>query len=341
MPYFQVMKTMLRTRNITIALHVLIWSALLLLPYLVSDAGNDYRIGPLPGLYFTISGIIHLAIFYTNAFVLLPVFFNRRYWWLYIPLAALLLLASLTLKHIILSNWFPAVLENKAAYRFVFGPSFFIFIISVIYWRVNKIRRQEQQKKDEQAAQLQTELKFLRSQINPHFIFNVLTNLISLARKKSDQLEPALIRLSELMRYMLYDSRDDRVPLEKEITYLESYIELQKMRFGNDIEIESSISLEDDHVYMIEPMLLVPFVENAFKHGTDYIRQQLVVKDGVLTFTVENACDETARDQKDENSGIGLNNVKTRLHLLYKNKHRLTIDERAQHFHITLVLTLT
>src|ERR1700749_39736 len=114
---------------------------------------------------------------------------------------------------------------------------------------------------------LRTELSFLRSQINPHFLFNILNSLTSLARKKSDQLEPSIISLSQLMRYMLYDSSDNKVPLAKEMEYLESYINLQKLRFGADLKVDVTFSINNDDC-LVEPMLFIPMVENAFKYGT-------------------------------------------------------------------------
>jgi hypothetical protein len=316
-------------------IHVLIWSILLLLPYIVSTSANDYKIGPIPGLFFTISGLIHMGIFYSNAFFFYPRLINK--WWLYIPTAILLLMCSFWLKYHILASWFPDVLKDVTAYKFIFGPSVGIFVISIIYRRVlNKIRYEKAQEQ-KRTEQLSTELKFLRSQISPHFLFNVLTNLVSLARKKSDQLESSLIMLSDLMRYMLYDTQGKKVPLTKEIEYLQSYIELQKLRFGSEVAINTVIELEGN--YTIEPMLLIPFVENAFKHGVEQINIQLSVKNGQLTFDVTNRFDH--ENEKDENSGIGLTNVRSRLDLLYKDKHTLLIREDDNLFHVTLTLMIT
>src|SRR4051794_38904733 len=188
-------------------LHVTIWSILILLPYLVSSADNDYRIGDIPGIFFTISGFIHAAIFYINAFYLYPVLLNKRFWWLYILLSVLLIVGSFQLKYHILISWFPHILKNTAAAKFVFGPSVAVFIVSIVYRKVIDQIRLERELKERKTTQLETELKFLRSQINPHFLFNVLTNLVSLARKKSNKLEQALIMLSDLMRYSVYDAQ--------------------------------------------------------------------------------------------------------------------------------------
>jgi hypothetical protein len=340
------MKISVKFQHISIALHVFVWGMILLLPYFVSSAEHDYKIGPIPGPFFTLAGFIHLFIFYFNAFYLIPRLLNRRWWWLYIIASAILIISSFQLKYHLLLWWFPDVLNDMSAYKFVFAPSIGIFVISIVYRKVvDKIISDRKQQKIE-AEQLSTELKFLRSQISPHFLFNVLTNLVSLARKKSDQMEPSLIMLSELMRYMLYDTQGKKVALGKEVSYLNNYIELQKLRFGNDVEINYNVDpgIEKGD-YTIEPMLLIPFVENAFKHGVAHqgypkISISTSVKNDVLLFEVENQIDDQSNSSKDENSGIGLANVKSRLDLLYKGKHTLKIKTENNLFHITLTLML-
>lgn len=145
--------------------HVSIWSIFILLPYLVSSADNNYKIGAIPGVFFAISGFIHAAIFYGNAFYLYPVLLNKRFWWLYTLVSILLIVGSFQLKHDILSNWFPQVLKNTTADKFVFGPSVFIFIISIVYRKVIDQIRLERELKERRTTQLETELKFPRSQI--------------------------------------------------------------------------------------------------------------------------------------------------------------------------------
>ena len=328
-------------------IHALIWAILLLLPYMVSTGANDYKVGPIPGLFFTISGLIHMAIFYSNAFFFYPRLWNRKYWWLYLPGALLLLFVSFQLKYHILAFWFPDVLKDMTSYKFIFGPSVGIFFISIVYRRIADKLRFEKEQEQRRTEQLSTELKFLRSQISPHFLFNVLTNLVALARKKSDQLESSLIMLSDLMRYMLYDTQGRKVSVIKEIEYLKSYIALQKLRFGSEVAVNTEMDTEaETEYYTIEPMLLIPFVENAFKHGVNYLSQpqidiRLSVKEGQLTFDVKNRFDDENVTGKDENSGIGLSNVRTRLDMLYRHKHTLLIRDENGIFHITLTLVLT
>ncbi len=334
---------------IVVFFHVVVWAVILLFPFLISDAGADYAIGAVPGVFFTVAGIIHGLLFYINAYYLFPRFFNKRSWWLYIPLSIVLVGISLLLKYVILHRWFFETLANPITYRMVFAPSFIFFAVSIVYRKIVDNIHRERLQKEERAERLATELKFLRSQINPHFLFNTLTNLVSLARKKSELLEPALIQLSDLMRYMLYDTQGKRVPLTKEVAYLRDYIGLQRLRFEENIDVSVTIGLatDTDQRYCIEPMLLIPFVENAFKHGTGYMGSpeiviQLTEQQGQLLFHVRNRiASPAAETSKDGDSGIGLVNVRKRLELLYGKAYRLDIDRQDGWYAVTLKLALS
>ena len=234
---------------------------------------------------------------------------------------------------------------DEWAYRILFFPTLAFLFISTLYRLIADKIQHEKKQKEIVAEQLAIKLKFLRSQINPHFIFNVLTNLVSLARKKSDQLEPALLKLSDLMRYMLYESDGSKVPLLQEIEYLQSYIDLQRLRFGDDILIEVNIDVpQDKSQYNIEPMMLIAFVENAFKHGTGvddpFIKINLTVENNKLEFDVKNKYVGELTGNKDGGSGIGLENVQSRLILLYPKQHSLAVKKDAAIFDVHLTLRL-
>ena len=204
--------------------------------------------------------------------------------------------------------------------------------------------RSERRAKEKETENLKTELAFLRSQVSPHFMFNVLNNMVSLARKKSEQLEPSLIKLSSLLRYMLYETDEEKVLLEREVEYLQSYIDLQKQRFGSKVKVNLCIE-KFDKSYLIEPMLLIPFVENAFKHGTGLlpnaeINIELKAKKNLLQFMVNNYYDSSTQEIKDKTSGIGLQNVRRRLNLLYGNEHALLITNKENRFSVSLQLNL-
>jgi two-component system, LytTR family, sensor kinase len=331
------------SRHITLWLHILVWSAILSLPYLLPPENHRYKVGVIPGGLFTISGIIHAIIFYSNAFFLYPKLLNRRTWWLYLLCSAAMIIGSFHLKFFILTEWFSEVSHKPSIYGFIFAPSVAVFIISIVYRRVIDNIRRDRDQKEKQAERLSSELKFLRSQVSPHFLFNMMTNMVSLARQKSDLLEPSLIKLSDLLRYMLYESNEEKFSIKKEIEYLKSYIELQQLRFS-DVNIQLEIKNENPDC-SIEPMLLFPFVENAFKHGIGLVKDAFIkidmeVKEQHLFFRIINNYNKENLS-KDKNSGIGLSNVKNRLNLLYRGKYKLDLKDDGSIFKAELNLELS
>jgi two-component system LytT family sensor kinase len=199
-----------------------------------------------------------------------------------------------------------------------------------------------QKLKDELINQRQSsELALLRSQVNPHFLFNTLNNIYSLVYKKSDEAPAAVMKLSRIMRYMLYDSNNEKVQLEKEVDYLKSFIELQELRINQKGYVEFKIEGDIEN-RTIAPMLLIPFVENAFKHGgknhTPGIRIHLASEPTRILFEVTNYKKRNLLAQNDEMRGIGLQNTKRRLELLYHGKHELKIDDIQEMFRINLII---
>ncbi len=200
-------------------------------------------------------------------------------------------------------------------------------------------------KAEEHQEQMKSELSFLRSQISPHFIFNVLNSIVYLVRTKAHQeAEEVTLKLSSLMRYMLYDSDQTMIPLTKELEYLKNYIDLQQTRFGEDI----TIHFKQDGIVrscMIEPMLLIPFIENAFKHGVNQVENPEInihfqIDDGQFAFSVLNKIGEANKESNEPSSGIGLKNVTRRLQLLYPEKHHLSILEKDGFFKVELSMLL-
>ncbi len=190
------------------------------------------------------------------------------------------------------------------------------------------------------AQKQQSELALLRTQVNPHFLFNTLNNLYSLVYKKSDEAPSVVMKLSEIMRYMLYESNQEKVYLDKEITYLRSFIELQQLR----LKVENFIHLEikgNTEGKLIPPMLLIPFVENAFKHGKKDveppgIRILLQVSDDSLDFEVCNYCSDVPEESKNPYQGIGLQNVARRLQLMFPGQHELKVTPCGDRFQVKL-----
>jgi sensor histidine kinase YesM len=336
---------------VIISLHVLFWSLILIFPYLIKisvehdsnshadkNAGNFY-------MAFALQNLMRALLFYLNAYLFIPKLAYARRFGQYLT-ALLVTFCLLTAWNRFIYTLFMPDLHFRIWSYVLFELPIFIFMVtgSTAFRVVADKIREQQRAKERETENLKTELSFLRSQVSPHFMFNVLNNMVALARKKSDLLEPSLIKLSSLLRYMLYETDEEKVLLEKEIEYLKSYIELQAQRFGKNVDIQSTFEPVTDG-FVIEPMLLIPFVENAFKHGTGLVPQaqidiRLNLSDSRLHFCVRNRYNETGTWEKDKTSGIGLTNVKRRLNLLYPNGHSLQITKEDGWFSVLLELNL-
>lgn len=313
--------------------HIAIWGFLLIATAFIRiPPHQEIDFTTLPGFVFFGMNLLNIGLFYVNAYFLYPRFMNKRQWWLFLILAFGTLGLLLLLKITVIKKGFPAIPLDSNTWRFAFFSTSVFLIASIIYRVILGNIRRNKELREIQAAKLMTELKFLRSQISPHFLFNVLTNLVSLARTGSKQLEPSLIMLADLMRYMLYDSAEKKVTIASELQYLTSYIQLQQLRFGDDVDIITDYQIADQQdLLAIEPMLLIPFVENAFKHGVGWIEKpaidiRLTLNAGLLNLIVQNRFNDQ-QDSKDPNSGIGLTNVQTRLQLMYPGKHTLSLQK--------------
>jgi len=217
--------------------------------------------------------------------------------------------------------------------------------VSIAYFFLKEWAKADVLRVKLEANQLSTEVKFLRSQVNPHFLFNTLNNLFSMAQGKgNDDLADGISKLSGMMRYMIYDSNAESVPLSKEIEYLTDCITLNKLRYADD---EAKVTFDypaQPAGVTVAPMLFIPFVENAFKHGvaigqTSAIDIAIVISNQKLIFTCVNP-KYKAKKMDDDESGIGLENVKRRLDLLYPGKHQLQISDGNREYFIKLEIDL-
>lgn len=192
---------------------------------------------------------------------------------------------------------------------------------------------------------LDAELEALKAQVNPHFLFNSLNNLYGLALKGDRKTPESILKLSEVMRYMIYEAKDDKVPLSKEIIFLENYINLQKLRSGKLADISLGVEGYAEGLE-IAPLLFAPFVENSFKHGVkaetgpSYVKVRILVENGSLYFETKNNKGLIDDVEKSRFGGIGLENVKRRLDLIYPSKHELRIVDGENEFTVNLTLQL-
>lgn len=338
---------------ITILIHALVWILLFSLPYLLRPSYNpnetkhpEPQNSSIPFIITRISDVLLIIFFYLNAELLISRLLYRKKYALYIASIVFSFIGYVTalgiLRKKFISNEFFSWDKHVFFSTFIF---LFILSCSIAYKTIRDKIIADNIAKEKENENLKTELSLLRSQVSPHFMFNVLNNMVALARKQSDQLEPSLIKLSSLMRYMLYETDEEKVPIEKETEYLQSYIDLQQQRYGKKVTINSNIYPPDKN-YNIEPMLLIPFVENAFKHGTGlienaYIDIDLKAKNNILYFSVTNKYNAASHEIKDKASGIGLANVKRRLELLHPSQHELYITKEDNLFSVSLKINIT
>jgi two-component system, LytTR family, sensor kinase len=351
-----------------IGLHILVWSLLLIeatiglidIPKIESPFGSLSRelyIGGISFLYLTLS----MVTFYGIVFWVLPLFFRKKsYLWGVLSVVALVLMLPF-LRYLLefgflkpFMKWDNYNMNTHFTWTWFvtncLGFYFRTVIWGVIYFFIVEWYQTTTREKTLEREKIHAELAFLKSQINPHFLFNTINDIYALACTKSDDTPDALLKLSGILRYMLHESNNALVPLEKELDYIKEFIDLQNIGFKGNTHILffTTPTYRDeaegfkggiDRV-SIAPMLLIPFVENAFKHGyfTDKdkpIDIHCSVENGRILFTCKNA---VRKQQKDKIGGIGLQNVQRRLVLLYPERHQLTIEEKDGWFNCTLIL---
>lgn len=330
-----------------ILLHILALLVIIFLPFVIiyEYRGSGISSEEMKFLYLhTITTVFWILLFYSNTSYLIPKFLYERKYILF-SIIQFLLFVLIIVSHKI---FFELILPTKnfvllISLKYNFIPFLFTVLGSIAIKTVSDRLKADGVATERQSEALKSELAFLRSQINPHFIFNILNNIVALSRLKSKELEPTIMKLSSLMQYMLYESNESQVLLSHEADYLTSYIDLQKQRFGKRLKINFDVDIEDDR-HTIEPMLLIPFVENAFKHGMGLVPDpeidiSLKVAGNELLFEVKNKYIEDD-DAKDKLSGIGLSNVKRRLELLYGPNQELKINKQQDWFTVSLRLNL-
>lgn len=289
---------------------------------------------------------------YLHYFFLLPLLFQKRKQAVYI-LGIIVLLAlcvfgrfwleSTFISGIFQTNYYDEWTFARAA-SMVWNLASFIVFISLIKFTVDRFVL-EGQKRELENEKLTAELNYLKAQINPHFLFNTLHNLNYLSQIKSDQATEVVLKLSNIMRYMIYDSNKEKVPLAKEISYIHDYLDLEAIRLNKSFNLKFDVSRVDEQLEIV-PLILIPFVENAFKHGisdqqeNNWINIFLKSDKRSLELKVENSRMEE-HIQQEEASGFGLNNLRKRLELSYPKKHKLYLQESDEKFSVHLILELS
>lgn len=329
--------------------HTLFWIVLFSILILLEQTNEN--------VFFTLSNELvnlsfYMIIVYFNLGYLIPVYLNKKKIITYLLLLILVCFLLTPIKTLALHlkltdfpNYQNKLFEKQTGYFFVFVIiSGFTTIGSIVVdWFAQITLRQQLENKN-----MQSELQFLKSQINPHFFFNTLNSLYSLTLKKSDLAPEIVIKLSDMMRYMLYECNEKKVNLNKEILYLKNYIDLEKLRYGNSMDIQFHMSGITEHI-LIAPLLFITFLENAFKHSINtspgikrYVHISLRIQDLKLHFDIANNKSESSSHEEvlTPVGGIGLENINRRLQLVYPNRYDLKILNLPQEYIVNLLLKL-
>jgi len=328
--------------------HAVFW--LVFYFFLVIVSQDAYPLG-ISMLLNIIRIIFYALAVYINLLFLFPTFLMKQQYWQYVALLLLSMVIIAPMEGIAMYFCIPhdhissfAFLTNN--FNSIFILTFFVASSSSIYKIINDWFTHQREKADLQNQSLKSELKYLKSQVNPHFLFNTLNSLYALTLKKSDLAPEIVLRLSEMMRYMLYECNERVVPLEKEINYIENYLELEKIRHGNKFEIKFIQNGINDHL-KIAPLMFMPFIENSFKHGLHsqpdaaFVNINLDISEDKVILQVDNSNPPVMpMSKKRKSGGVGLANVKRRLNLIYPSQHSLNIEKTPNSFHVNLEIDL-
>ena len=329
--------------------HVFTWMLIFGLWFFLRQ--DDYRD---PGKAFTVTLIkvvdLALLVYITNYLLLPLLFYKKKYAWFFLIFVCMIVGSSIVKMQLIGTitnnpallhfgdNWKVRVYDNIV-------PHFFLVIAGAAVKLMMDYSGMQQRLAEVAKEKAETELSFLKSQMNPHFLFNSLNAVYFLISKDNTAARQALHKFSEMLRYQLYEVNDSRIPIEKEVHYLRDYVDLQQLRKDEKYSVQFTCAPSVSG-FSIEPLLLVPFVENAFKHishhndEVNFVRVELNRVNGKFSFTVENSKEERLI-ATEVSGGIGLPNVKRRLELLYPGKHELHIEEKETTYSVQLNLHLS
>jgi two-component system, LytTR family, sensor kinase len=364
------MKNFFTGNKIKILLHLLAWAIILGIPlYFFKrwDVGRDFI------LVYYIGNIINGIIFYINYLILVPKYFfseqkHRYYLSVLLVLTVLYIVSDRSNEYIFKhvpgrDNTEERVRNNEDRdqtgphkpfsrppfreihlFNFAFTSLFLVFI-SVGMRVLERHSQTEKLQKELEKEKLNSELAFLKNQISPHFFFNTLNNIYSLISINAEDSQRAVLRLSKLMRYLLYDSEHGNTKLSNEIDFMNNYIDLMKLRMSNKISLSVAFPDEYDDIN-IPPLIFIPFIENAFKHGISYREKSFIdismtSTNGSVLFRCVNSIVKNREPDESGHSGIGLENVTKRLNLLFPGKHDIKINKSDNEFEVLLQINFS
>jgi two-component system, LytTR family, sensor kinase len=317
---------------------------------IISALLSDQNIGLVQVLKIQFFNIGFFAVMvYFNIFYLFPLYLKQKkisMHLIYLLVTAAVLTPIKTLILFLISPSYGLKVSFIESQYASFLVTFLVGAASSIYYILSDWINSQTEKKELANQTLQSELKFLKSQINPHFLFNTLNSLYALTLKKSDLAPEIVLKLSEMMRYMLYECNEKIVPLEKEVNYLINYLDLEKLRHGKKIDINFT-QVGEIRNQKIAPLLFIPFIENCFKHGVSnqiaaaFVNIDIVIADENVFISIENSKHAVMPGvHMKKSGGIGLVNVKRRLDLLYPDHYVLDVSDTPSTYKVELNLSL-
>lgn len=303
----------------------------------------------LQNIDFFYSGLFHIPLLflvYLNLGLLVPRLLQKRRYLLYVLSIPVAILGAYGLHELTFELLLPALPTEFYMVSFTdWEVLVTIFVIYFVLTTLLKLSKSWYVLQKVEKEKLTIELNSLKAQVNPHFLFNSLNSIYSLSLAKSDRTPETVLELSNLLRYMLYEVGDERVDLGKELEMMESYVELQKLRADQSTEVAFKVNGAPEGI-KVAPLLFFPLIENSFKHGVKgvsnkaYVHIALEVTEAAISFKIENNKGQVDDVESGKFGGIGLENVKRRLALIYAGKHKLEIENQEQVFRVKLKLEL-
>jgi len=327
--------------------HVMVWMVLFCLPYILSSGQQQIVIKVFAHSWIPL--IMYIILFYLNYFGLIDWFLLKKKVLLFILINCLVISIFLLIRNELNTLFFDALFnaplkgDDRPTLKLFIYIQIISFVLPIAFAIALKTTERwlktEAERKEAANAKLQSELQHLRYQLQPHFFFNSLNNIYSLVDVAPDQAKSTIHSLSKLMRYLLYETNTELVPLTNEIDFMRKYMELMKLRISDKTKVASSFPIANTSI-QIAPLLFISLIENAFKHGVSATKESVIslemkVQDNHVFFTIENN-NFPKEDTDKSGSGIGLQNLQKRLELLYPNKHKFKTSLKEGIYSISL-----
>lgn len=343
-------------------MHTFFWIIMMMIVFASENFEYGNKIQWHMLFHFALAFIIFALVSYYNVYYLIPKYFNKKEYTHYglmlvlgmvVGASLVLLFKELTqlIGFMMPEPWNHSKNESSVAYFFhiLYGELMFLLATTFFYILEELIRLQGVtiKIKEVESQKMRSELQALKAQINPHFLFNTLNNIYSHSLDNSPQTPEMILKLSALMSYILYDCHEERVPVTNELEFINNYLQLEKLRFEDTLDV--NLQINQTHTNRtIAPLLLIPFIENAFKHGScsctsntkKFVTVSIDIQDSAIHFSCQNSIDHSTTTKiAVKESGIGIENVKKRLELLYPNQYNLQIEVKENIFSVQLTIT--